>query len=929
MFAGYYTMFNNNKLRKNIVTLAIAPSLIISIFLLASFAYLTIARIQALEQEKFDLVEQIIATQTPAPSNAEGFGSLAHTLLNINPLHTVSLFDADKQLVFSDGLPGIERGQLDKKLFGDQVHQWSETTASYRMIPMIAAHGESQNGWILVEMDRTSFSILYHQGALILLLMSALALVAVAFCAARLRTLMTRPLRQLQAGIDEYLAGNVTNPIVVGKDTGFQELADAVSELAKKQQINQDDMQSDLEEYTRELRETLETVEIQNIQLDMARKNALQSNRVKSEFLANASHELRTPLNGIIGFASLLQKTELSNQQTDYLSTIEYSAQGLLTIINDILDISRLETGQLILEYKAVSVYQIIEDALKIHAPAAHEKKLRLATLIDPHVPHNLLGDPQRLKQVVTNLVSNAIKFSDKGNVIIRVNFMGETDNQIHLKFSISDSGIGLTAEQQQGLFKSFSQVDAADNRVHGGTGLGLAIARGLVNHMHGEIGADSEPGQGSTFWFTARLGLNNREPAINKQHNSLANTRVLVFDSNSTGRSEVIHLMNSWGARYLETEHFDRICDLIPQDSPHGPIQLAILDAQVNEQLFDKRQLRLCIEKLNSEYHLPVIVLALPNICRLLEPVLNKLQAVAVPRPISQHRLHRVILGQLGVASATLTEPSGYPPPLPCRNKPARVLAVDDNPANLRLISELLKGLGAEVETAHSGIAALDICSNKDFDLILMDIQMPEMDGMETTRRLREQEGAGKRTPIIALTAHAVDEQKTRLLLAGMDDYVGKPVSESELRHVIGRWISHEKSVISEQPIKSPEESPDQNGQHDIFDLANALELAKHKPDLARDMFTMLLDSLDETSRDVTAAVHEGDMDRLQEIVHKLYGGCCYCGVPALRHATAKLHTLLHRQQYHSISDATELMLARIAELHQWTSEQDVEGLF
>ncbi len=930
-------MFNDNKLRKKILLFTVIPSLLAGICLIASFMALYNSQVQSLEREKFELVERIIAAHPPAPLSSEPLNSLefehlASMLLAIKPLHSVSVFDSNQNLVLVKGLPGPERSALNERLFRRNAHQWHDGTTTYRMIPL-----EANAGWVLVEMDGAGFSVLRQRGVITLLLIATALMAVIAYCATQLRNIMTKPLRQLEAGVASYLAGDVTQPIVTEKGMGFQQLAEAMGQLAKKQQLEQDSMQSDLEEYTRELRETLETVEVQNIELDMARKNALQSSRAKSEFLANASHELRTPLNGIIGFANLLLKTELSDQQTDYLTTIEHSAQGLLTIINDVLDISRLETGELILEYKPVSVYQVIEDALKIHAPGAHEKKLRLVTLIDPHVPQNLLGDPLRLKQVVTNLLSNAIKFSDQGTIVIRVNFIGETDNQIHAKFSVSDSGIGLTREQQERLFKSFTQVDAADNRLRGGTGLGLAIARGLVQRMRGEIGVDSEPGKGSTFWFTARFGLNNDRTTTQDHTKSLSGTRLLIFDSNTTGRSEVVHLMNNWGADYLETGDFDRICELVRANSSEAPIQLAILDAQIDQQRFDKQRLCATVEKLNNEFQLPVVVLAPPNICRILDPLLSKLQVVLMNRPLAQHQLHRILCGHLGVTGAAVTKTPEIDQKPPCGDKPVRILAVDDNPANLRLVTELLKGLGAQTEMALSGAAALDICSSSDFDLILMDIQMPEMDGLETTRRLREQEETGKRTPIIALTAHAVDEQKTRLLLAGMDDYVGKPVSENELRHVIERWANRGKPEINGTPEDSaintePEplsESAESESELAIFDPALALELAKQKTDLARDMFVMLLESLGDTAAAVTEAAHDEDMTRLQNIVHKLYGGCCYCGVPALRQASGDLHSRLHRQQFTGIGDAVALLLTRIHELLQWTSERDMEMLF
>lgn len=922
-----------------------APPLLVGLLVLSIFVYLQVQQGQALEYEKFKLAEHLIDSRREDVLDSTGFLSLANSLLSIEPLHRVSLFDSDRNQVDSEGLP---TNLSDQEIpLSPQAQQWRDSDTSYRSIP-VRADGDNRkiSGWIVLEMDRTPFSVLHYQSTIVILLITFAALVATYYSAGRLRRLILEPLQQLYGGLANYLAGNHQHTILVEQDAAFQNIADSISELAQKQQLAQEDMQTYLEQYTQELRETLETVEVQNIELDMARKNALNSSRAKSEFLANASHELRTPLSGILGFSSLLLKTDLSNQQKDYLSTIEQSAQGLLTIINDILDISRLETGQLTLEYKPVPIYQTIEDVLKIHAPSAHEKKLRLITLVDPQVPDNLLGDPLRLKQVITNLVSNAVKFSEKGSVVIQVKLLGETDNQIHLKFCISDSGIGLSPEQKNSLFESFSHVDTADNRLHGGTGLGLAIARGLVSRMHGDIGVESELHCGSTFWFTARLGLNNQMPSVNKHRNSLRHIRALVFDCDPLSRSEVTHLLDSWGAEYVQTGDFDELSVLAKQCAAHQPVQIAVLDAQVNEELFDKHRLCACVEKLNSQFHLPVIILAVPGIHRMLEPMLEGLQATVIARPLAHDQVHRVICNQLGTVTIASTEPPerGVHPD---NGGAVRVLAVDDNPANLRLVSELLKGLGAQVDTANNGQQALDICADKTFDLILMDIQMPGMDGMETTQKLRQQESSGRRTPVVALTAHAVNEQKARLLLAGMDDYLSKPVSDMELRHLIDRWVRHAHHVVATAepaPAEAPSKAQQKRsvkqqkgdtgdaeaaGARKVFDISEALKVTQQKVDLAGDMFAMLLNSLDEISQKIKTATDTGDMEELQEVVHKLHGGCCYCGVPALRQAAADLDAMLQRKQYNELTDATDLLLQRIDELQQWAAQQDVGRLW
>ncbi len=919
-------MNHNQYFLRQLLIFVIFPVATACLFIAISFFTIQRSQTAFFEQQLFDFIESNITPETVA---SDSFEAIGNRLLETTSIQHFSLYQAQPHRLDHYGLP-IKLPEIS--LQSGRSTRWQMRSIAFKAFPIDA------NQWLIAGISTHELIINEYKNMFIVVILCIAVLSFVAFCTTKLHQSVLTPLQGLVGQTRKLLTQELDEPIHLKNPNIYDELVDVINEIVRFQKGLVEEIQSLGEQSTNELRETLETLEIQHIELDMARKNALQASKAKSEFLANTSHELRTPLNGILGFTSLLLKTELSNQQRDYLATIEQSSQGLLTVINDILDFSKLETGQLTLEYKPISLHEIVEEIFTIYAPSAHEKNLRLLSMIHRSVQQNLLGDPHRIKQVITNLVTNAIKFSSRGSIILKATSLSETDNRTELKISITDNGIGLTDEQQEQLFTAFSKVDSSDSRLQGGAGLGLAIAKGLIHRMQGEIGVESSPNQGSTFWFTLRLGIDKTHSAQSPLQNSLYGINALIYDANDDCRAEIAHYLNDWGVFYREENSLINIENPLAETKNQSGFDIVILDAYTDQNSFDRDKLLRIIHNINARYQLPVIILAPSSIQRLLQDDILGLNTVIVQRPVQHAVLHQAICNHLDIIQP-MPHPdvhAGTPSNITSQHN-IQVLVVEDNPANLKLVEELLKGLGVQVTAAENGYSALQLCESTPFDLIFMDVQMPGIDGLETTRQLREKEVAD-RTPIIALTAHAVDEQKKRLLLAGMDDYLSKPVSESDLRMMIKRWThgvdftpEPTSSVQPSTPVLPKETpiKPSKPSKPKVFDWAQSMELAKQKPDLAKDMLKMLVDSIDPTRDAITSALNTSDWEFLMEVVHKFHGGCCYCGVPALRLAAKEVEDALYANHESIYKEKVHALYTEMDALVAWLGNYDVATLF
>ncbi|MBW1784323.1 MAG: response regulator [Deltaproteobacteria bacterium] len=540
----------------------------------------------------------------------------------------------------------------------------------------------------------------------------------------------------------------------------------------------------ELESAIRELKATQE-------ELAQAKDAAERANRAKSLFLANMSHDIRTPMNGIIGMTDLCLDTELTEEQKEYLGMVKSSADSLLSLLNDILDFSKIEGGMLELEEIDFNLGNTVEDTVKSLAYLAHNKGLELACRIPNKVPVALVGDPGRLRQIIVNLVGNSLKFTETGEVVVAIHLEDESDDDVLLRFSVRDTGIGIPREVQEKIFEAFSQADESTTRKYGGTGLGLSISAKLVSMMGGKIWVDSEPGKGATFTFTARFGL-QEQPSIQRknQQPDLKDLRVLVIDDNATNRQILEEVFLSWEMAPAVAAGDDALRVLKEAGRSGRPFSLVLLDSTASE----KGGFELAVEiKKHPEWAAPTIMMMSSLGMRGDAEKCRKLGIAAyLTKPIRNSELFDAILTVLDIQEGAL-EKRDVVTKYSVRESRVglRILLAEDNVVNQRLAVKILSKRDYDVVVAGNGREAVAAFENEPFDAILMDVQMPEMDGFEATAAIREKEKkTGGHIPIIAMTAHAMKGDRERCLQAGMDGYLSKPVRPEALLESIDNAV-------------------------------------------------------------------------------------------------------------------------------------------
>lgn len=925
-------MNKRNSIKSDVWRLIFIPSVGIIICIAVSLTYLCISQINKFVDMRGSVLAQKTAHLLHKPMVDNDRELVQHILdasLEEPYIRAIHTYYLDKDQHFHAGpqfMPTHDAGEPNM--------QQPLERKTYRTLrfsnPLVDLDNKNPIGWVEIELLAAPYVVVRYEAIVLTIALTILSLIIGVYFAISLYYRITDPLDHIKNIVHALARGRLSERVAPQNSNEFLGLAEAINTMADYMEAAQTDMQGHIDHAIEDLRETLETIEIQNVELDLARKEALEASRVKSEFLANTSHEIRTPLNGILGFINLALKTELNEQQREYMETIRDSAQNLLTVINGILDFSKIESGKLTLDYAPLPIRQSIDEVLHILAPDAHEKNLELVNYVEPCIPKNLLGDALRFKQVLSNLVSNAIKYSNTGNIRIDVSILQRQETQITLKVCVSDEGIGLSREEQEQLFSPFNQADTSNTREHEGAGLGLAICKGLVERMHGEIGVVSEPNQGSTFWFTARLGIDKRQPSMSQLAN-LSEYRILLCGENPASLKQIDNLLHEWNGN---TQSIPAIHDCFPilrnARNTNKNFDLLILDVAPNERKIPPVLLNNLAEQLHMEFSCTLIVCCTPAHQRLFRAYAENSRALFINKPIAYDALLQTLGRQLDLHIKDMREQGDDDVLQPSIS----VLLVDDNPANLQLASELLRGLNTQVTQASNGPQAIEACQQNQFDVIFMDIQMPGMDGMETTRHIRALEEGKRRTPIIALTAHTITEQKAELLIAGMDDCISKPVNESQLAHIINRWnsLSGKKEVVIQPEDKLITQTRETIPTEDLtgsVDIQLCLKLANHKPALARDMLRMLLSGLENEKNQINQALDTAQFEELGELVHRLYGSSCYCGVPRLKHISGLLDKLFQSKQFEQARSAIPALNHALDDLINWGKDKNIDALF
>lgn len=885
-------------IKTRVLFLTLVPTIIISLLL---SAYFTSTRIQDLEKALHDR-GYAFALQL-APESEYGIFSANIPILQQLVIDTIAKPEVRSVSIFNKNGHRLAHAGNEHptptKIVSVSDHPHGITMADTGnsllfTVPVVSrerAKGKDNIiGWVNIEMGRTTTTLRQYQVLFACSIIVLMGLGISGVFAFRMGRDVTQPILQMVAAVEKIKNGNFDTRIYTCARSELRHLESGINTMAASLKAAHEEMQQNVDQATSDLRITLEKIEMQNIELQIARKEAETASRVKSEFLANMSHEIRTPLNGITGFINLLMKTKLDSRQYDYLSTVQKSAKNLLAIINDVLDFSKIEAGKLSLNRAPMDLRECVEDALTLMAANAHEKHLELVLLIYSDVPEKIVSDFLRLKQVVTNLLNNAIKFTDEGSVVVRIMLERDLCDKVMICVSISDTGIGVHSEEQNTLFRPFTQIDPASTRKHGGTGLGLAISKRIVHEMGGDIGVESEADKGSTFWFTFIASKVNELPRV-KFNPKLKGHRIIVYDAHPATRLSLQHLLVEWGMDVEEIDEPAAIHDVLvnSQSSAHPVDMLLIGISQIE---MEPRVLSKLINVAHNDFHCIVGILTNTHDQPLYDELALAKKAVCIAKPVTRMKLHDTLVEALLNEKQTFTENADPQSTTPTRFD-FRVLAVDDNAANLKLVVALLENLGILADSVSGGKEALAAYEKELYDLILMDIQMPEMDGMEVTKAIRLQEKPGHHVPIIALTAHALENEKQAILCAGMDDYLTKPIDENELQQVILRWTQHYHSPARDTSCVSSTELMEP------FDWEKSLKLSGNNPTLAKEMLQALFNELHSSQIKINQAYTQKDYKKLHHEVHRLHGACCYSGVPPLKLTLSALETHIVQENY------------------------------
>jgi len=782
-------------IKQKVLALALLPGILIGLVLYAYFLYLQLGLLDQSLRERGQAIASQLAPASEfgvATGNTQLLALLATALLEQPDISGIALFDhAGFRLVtvgrvetaprfgaWAERETGLCLDRAGRLVFCAPIQRTRLQVSDFELAIENTGTDEAI-GYVAVEISTRRIEQRRRAAVLQTLLITGIVLALAGFLAWRMARRISGPLLEITTAVEAVTHGDLARRLPVSGEREIGRLQEGINTMIGALRSGRDEMQQRVDQATARLRGTLEELEHRNRELERQREKAQDANAAKSRFLANMSHEIRTPVSGITGMLTLLEETRLSSDQKTYVHNLTLATRALRALIDDLLDLARIEARKFELERIPFDLRGTVEEVTVMLAPSAHEKEVELVCDFAPELPVRVVGDALHLRQVLINLVANAIKFTDAGEVVLRVTHSTEAEGWLH--FAISDTGIGIPEDQHESIFESFVQIDTANSSRYGGTGLGTTISRELVNLMGGRIGLSSRPGHGSLFWFALPLPpAEEQPPASPRWTDGSGAPRILVLERNRASRKSLCHCLTALGLRVDATDEPDTVVARAVAAVEAGEsLQLLLLaeNRRAPHYLTLARQIR---ERLGEEA---------PLLCH--ATLFNTRSA---PEQFDYLLTKPITHSALAECVQSLLHPLGTGIRVEAREeervqRPLRVLIAEDNAINALVIARLLERSGHRTQVAENGREALAALERASWDIVFMDMRMPEMDGLEVTRRWRAQELPAHHLPIIALTANATTEDRDRCLEAGMDDFIAKPVSAEQLTKSLARW--------------------------------------------------------------------------------------------------------------------------------------------